>query len=303
MKIKKNEPLNKWNGWKVGGLADYFCQPENPNQLKEALKWSEQNNQTFTVLGGGTNVLISDQGVEGLLISTVKLNYCSFQKTQKSLLVDCLVGTLKSQLMKIFKSHKLTPALFLSGLPGDIGGGIVMNAGVSRPFKPSEFSEIVKSFEVMTAKNSKLYKKEDIKWSYRNSSGWEKGVIYRAQFEWPLKEMENLNDQIKKELKRRRSTQPLEYASCGSVFKNPYPQFAGELIEKSGLKNLKIGAAQVSQKHGNFIVNLGGAKAQDIDNLIQEICKTVYDKFSVSLEPEVRYVGRWNKAAQNKINT
>lgn len=297
MKIRKNEPLKNWNGWKVGGLADYFCQPETPDQLKEALQWSEKNNQAFTVLGGGTNVLISDQGVEGLLISTAKLNHCSFQKTQNSLLVECLAGTLKSQLMKVFKIHKLAPALFLSGLPGDIGGGIVMNAGVSRPFKPSEFSEIVKSFEIMTAKGSKRYEKEDVKWSYRKSSGWEKGVIYRAQFEWPLKEMENLNNQIKAELKKRRSTQPLEYASCGSVFKNPYPQFAGELIEKSGLKNLKIGAAQVSQKHGNFIVNLGGAKAQDIDNLIQKIRGAVYNKFAVSLEPEIHYVGRWNKTA------
>ena len=293
MQLKKNEPLKNWSWWKVGGLADYFCQPENSDQLKEALNWAKQNNQTFTVLGGGTNVLISDQGVKGLVISTVKLNHCSSEKKQNSLLIHCSAGALKSQVMKIFKTHKLAPALFLSGLPGDVGGGVVMNAGVNRPFKPSEFSEIVKSFEVMTAKGAKLYKKEDIKWSYRKSSGWEKGVIHKAQFEWPLEEVKDLNDKIKKEMQRRWTTQPLNQASCGSVFKNPYPKFAGELIEKSGLKGLKKGKAQVSKKHGNFIINLGSAKAQDIDYLIQKIRETVYNKFAVTLESEVHYIGRW----------
>ena len=293
MQIKENEILKKWSWWKVGGPADYFCQPENPEELESALKWAEKNNQKFTVLGGGTNVLISDQGVEGLVISTVKLNHCSFEKTSDSLIVHCMAGALKSQLMKVFKIHKLAPALFLSGLPGDVGGGIVMNAGVSRPFKPSEFSEIVKSFELMTAKGPKLYKKGDIQWTYRRTSGWESGVIYKAQFEWPLEEEENLNDQIKKELQRRRSTQPLTQASCGSVFKNPYPQFAGELIEKTGLKGLKRGGARVSEKHANFILNSGEATAQDIHSLIQEIRKEVYEQFAVSLETEVHYMGRW----------
>ena len=294
MEIKQNEPLKNYSWWKVGGPADYFCQPENPDQLKEALQWARQNNQPWTVLGGGTNVLISDQGVEGLIISTVQLNHCSFQKTTDSLSIHCGAGTLKSHLMKVFKSHKLAPALFLSGLPGDVGGGIVMNAGVSRPFQPSEFSEIVKFFKVMTSESSKLYSYTDIQWSYRHSSGWQKGVIYEAHLEWPFQEMTDLNEQIKMELKRRRSTQPLDQASCGSVFKNPYPKFSGELIEQCGLKGLQKGDAQVSKKHANFILNLGSAKAQDIHNLIQEICQKVYDHSGVSLEMEVHYIGRWS---------
>ena len=294
MKIIKDEPLKNWNWWKIGGLADYFCQPENSIQLKEALLWAEKNHQDFTVLGGGTNVLISDQGVKGLVISTAKLNSYSVKKTPANLLINCSTGVLKSQLMKIFKGYNLAPALFLSGLPGDVGGGIVMNAGVNRPFKPFEFSSIVKSFKVMQPHISKLYKKDDIKWTYRKSLGWEKGVIYEAELEWSLKEMKDLNAQIKKELQMRRASQPLGQASCGSVFKNPYPQFAGELIEKSGLKGLKQGEAQVSQKHGNFILNLGRATAQDIDILIQKIRETVYNKFSIRLETEVHYLGRWS---------
>ena len=147
----------------------------------------------------------------------------------------------------------------------------------------------------MTSEGSKLYQKKDIKWSYRKSSGWEKGVIYTVQLEWPLEEVKDLNEQMKVELKKRRSTQPLDQASCGSVFKNPYPQFSGELIEKAGLKGLTRGSAQVSEKHANFILNLDHAKAQDIHDLIQEIRKKVYDKFAVSLETEVHYMGRWNE--------
>ena len=298
MKITTKEPLNKWTWWKVGGPAEYFCQPENVNQIKEAFLWAEKNNQKINVLGGGTNVLISDQGVEGLVISTARLNQLSYEKTKEKLIVHCFAGVLKSQVMKIFKKHKLAPALFLSGLPGDVGGGVIMNAGVSRPFKPSEFSEIVHSFELVTPKGLKLYQKRDITWSYRKTRGMEKGVIYKVRMEWPLEEIKNLNEQMKIELKRRRDTQPLDKPSCGSVFKNPYPQFAGQLIEKTGLKGFTKGAVQISNRHGNFILNLGGAKAQEIHNLIQEIRQKVYDKFAVSLETEVHYMGKWEKDEQ-----
>ncbi len=296
MRIKKNEPLKNHSGWRVGGSADYFCQPENPDQLKQALQWAERNKQKWTALGEGTNVLISDQGVDGLVISTDKLNQIAFAKNQHSLIVDCGAGVLKSRLMAVFKAHKLLPALFLSGIPGNVGGGIVMNAGVHRPFKPSEFSEIVKSFEVMTSTGSKFYDQKDIQWNYRQTSGWGKGIIYKAQFEWPLKEERALSGQLKTELLRRRSTQPLSQNTCGSVFKNPYPKFAGDLIERAGLKGLKRGEAQVSEKHANFILNLGQATAKDIHNLIQDIRKRVYDQFNVSLELEAHYMGRWNTA-------
>ena len=296
MQIKKNETLKNRTWWKVGGPAEYFCQPETIQQVREALQWAEINCQNWTVLGAGTNVLINDQGVKGLVISTAKLNNLSVEQKSNKILITGLAGTLKSQLMKIFKSYKLAPALFLSGLPGDIGGGIVMNAGVNRNFKPSDFSEIIHSFKVITHENTKTYNKNEIQWSYRCSSGWQKGVIYSAQFEWPLKEIKNLNEQIKLEMQKRRSSQPLDKASCGSVFKNPKGQFAGELIEKAGLKGLKRGSAQISEKHANFIINLGSAKAQDIHFLIKEIQTKVYNQFAVSLEPEVRYMGRWEKS-------
>ena len=294
MQIIENKSLKEMSWWRIGGPAEFFCQPKTPYELKTALLWAKKNKKSFSGLGGGTNVLISDQGIKGLVISTSQLDSCSAKKIKNTLLVTCGAGLLKSQLMKIFKTYKLAPALFLSGLPGDVGGGVVMNAGVSRSFKPSEFSEIVKSFKVMSFEGSKIYFKKDIKWSYRQSLGWQKSVIYEVELEWPLSEITDLNDKIKEELKKRRASQPLDKASCGSVFKNPYPHFAGQLIEKAGLKGLKQGSAQVSEKHANFIVNTGNAKAQDIHKLIQIIKQKVFEKFAVTLETEVRYMGIWN---------
>ena len=293
MEIIENKNLKELSWWKVGGAAEFFCQPKDPIELKTALDWVQKNKKNFSVLGAGTNVLISDQGIKDLVISTSKLQSHSVQKLTNYLLITCGAGLLKSQLMKIFKTYKLAPALFLSGLPGDVGGGVVMNAGVSRSFKPSEFSEIVKSFKVMNCEGSKTYFKKDINWSYRQSQGWQKGVIYEIDLEWALIEQTDLNKQIKEELKKRRASQPLDKASCGSVFKNPYPHFAGELIEKAGLKGLKQGSAQVSEKHANFIVNTGEAKAKDIHKLIQIIKQKVLEKFDITLETEVHYLGEW----------
>lgn len=294
MDIQKNISLKAWNHFKVGGFAEYFYQPETPQQLQKALQWARINKHKVTVLGSGTNVLISDKGVQGLLISTQKLQDCFVQKTKTHIQITCFAGVLKSHVMKIFKKHSLAPCVFLSGLPGDVAGGVIMNAGVSRSFEPSEFSKIVHSIDVMTDQGSKTYQHKDIQWSYRKTTGINLGVIYKIQCQWPLITCPNLNEKIKEEIKKRRTTQPLSMPSCGSIFKNPYPLFAGKLIEQAGLKKLTIGQAQISNLHGNFIINLGKAKATDIDNLIQEVQKKVYDKFQVLLKTEIHYIGIWD---------
>ena len=292
VKIIKQEPLKPWSWWRTGGTAEYFCQPENPEELKEALSWANKNNQEISVLGGGTNVLISDEGVKGLVISTGKLSSIYAQEEKGGLKVSAGAGASKSALCAAFRKYHLAPALFLSGLPGDVGGGVVMNAGAGTAF-PSEFSQIVEGFEIMTHQGVRHYNKEDIEWSYRRTSGWKPGVIFKIGFFWPSKKENNLNQKIKSGLKKRRVSQPLSQPSCGSVFKNPKGQFAGELIEKSGLKGLKKGAAMISEKHGNFIVNLGEACSKDIDHLIQKVQSEVRNKFNISLETEVHYLGKW----------
>lgn len=296
MEIKENEPLRNRTGWKVGGAADYFCLPKSKEELKRALLWAETKSVPVTALGSGTNVLVSDRGVEGLVISMEKMNSIHSTVEGGVLKITAEAGSLKSHLMAVFRKYSLAPALFLSGLPGDVGGGVAMNAGISKYIEPKEFSEIVKSFEVMTAKGVNVFKNQDIKWGYRATEGWEEGLIYRVHFEWPLEPIKDLNKKIKVLLKERRDSQPLSEASCGSVFKNPYPQTAGKLIDDSGLKGLKKGDAFVSEKHGNFIINKKKAGSRDIDSLIRAVQETVQKKFGILLEKEVRYLGRWDDA-------
>ncbi len=295
MEIKKGEPLKQRNSWRVGGPADYFCEPESSRDMQEALFWAEKNRQPYSVLGGGSNILVSDRGAAGLVISTRRLNRFAIREESGRFVICAEAGLTKGDLMTAFRENQLAPAVFLSGLPGDLGGGIVMNAGVSRPLKPSEFSEITDWFDVITPRGERTYYKKDIKWEYRRTSGWERGVIFRAALSWPLEPQGELREAIKRELKRRKASQPLNHPCCGSVFKNPYPELAGRLIEKAGLKGLSEGGAFVSPKHANFIINGGGASARDIDRLIRKIQMEVQKQFQISLELEVRRFGRWER--------
>ena len=294
MKIREKENLRLWNFWQVGGASDYFCEPKNKEEIQEALLWAKEQNQPVSILGKGTNVLISDEGIKGLVICTSQLQKVESKEEESVLKISAESGLLKSKLMTVFRKYQLPPALFLSGLPGDVGGGIAMNAGVGGNSHPKEFSEIAVAFDTITTEGLQSYRKEDIEWKYRSTQGWE-GVIYKIHFEWPLeKKEEGIHQSIKEALKKRRATQPLDQLSCGSVFKNPYPRFAGELIEKSGLKGFQKGEACISEKHGNFIINQGKASAKDIDYLIQRIKKEVKKNFNIDLETEVRYLGRWS---------
>ena len=294
MKIIETENLKKYSWWQTGGLAEYFCQPENVSDLKSALLWVKKNNKKWAVLGSGTNVLISDRGVSGLVISTKKMQGYFVEKDKNSIFITCQAGVLKSEVMKVFKQNKLAPAVFLSGLPGDAAGGVVMNAGVGKNLTPHEFSQIVHSIKVINEDGiTQNYLKKDIEWLYRETKGLGKSIIYEVKFKWPLKEEVNLNFKIKEEIKKRRRTQPLNQANCGSVFKNPLPQFAGHLIEQAGLKGKQEGLAQISAKHANFIVNLGGAASKDIHKLICLAQDRVYQLFQIQLETEVHYLGDW----------
>ena len=247
--------------------------------------------------GVAPNILISDKGVSGLVISTKGLTQLKSGEKEKGLYIESEAGVLKSDVMRIFYERKLSPALFLSGLPGDIGGGVVMNAGVSHEEAPKEFSEIVSWVEVMTLKGLLRYDQSQIEWSYRKTKGWRPGVICRVGLFWPLEEDPKIHIKMKECLKKRRQSQPLHLKSCGSVFKNPYPKLAGMLIEKCRLKGLSKGGAEISKKHGNFIVNTGDATAKDIHYLITYIQKEVKEQFKVDLETEVCYLGRWDSSS------
>ena len=314
MDIHKNISLKKWNTWKVGGCADFFYAPTTEAELLQSLKWAKESLLSVNVLGGGTNVLVSDEGVRGLTIHTIKLQTIRVWEEDNVFYVAALAGAAKADVMQIFLKHKLAPAIFLCGLPGAVAGGVVMNAGISVsslpeeslfpaassfPKKqessslPREFRDIVKWVKILRGDKLICIKGEDIIWEYRASKAWEPGVIYEVCMAWPKQTIDNIQSLIQQMALRRMRTQPLQSASSGSVFKNPKGDKAGRLIEECGLKGYRIGGAMVSKKHANFIVNTGEATAKDIHFLIQHIQQIVEEQKGILLEPEIKYLGTW----------
>ena len=302
LELHRDYPLSRINSWKVGGDADFFCQPENKEDTLSILEWAKKKNLPVHFLGRGTNVLISDRGVTGLVIGLQKLNTYKEWQEQGRLCISALTGVSKAQIMQVFLRHQLAPALFLCGLPGDVGGGVVMNAGVGQDISPREFKDIVDWVKVIRNNKVIFIKGKDIKWKYRFSAGWEPGLIYEVGMSWPIEPLLNLPLRLKDMALKRTKSQPLHSASCGSVFKNPLTgEKSGALIDRCGLKGYQIGQACVSKKHANFIVNMGGARAEDIHNLIQHIQQTVKSRYGILLEPEVKYMGRWNTQLRSTI--
>lgn len=292
--ISQNVNLAEFTSWLIGGNAEYFCIPTTIDELKEAVQYSKANHLKISILGGGSNVLISDQGIKGLTICLRKFSHTIIKTANDNLYIETLSGTSKSELLKIFLKHKSTPALFLAGLPGDVGGGVVMNAGVAENVEPREFMQLVDWIEVMDMDlNIRRIQKSDLKISYRHTEGWQPGIITKVAISWPIEGENALLAKVKEANLVRLSKQPLDMPSCGSVFKNPEGFKAAQLIDQCGLKGYLIGDAQVSLKHANFIVNLNKATATDTWNVILHVQKTVLEQKGVQLTTEVVRLGEW----------
>lgn len=297
MNIQQNIPMADYTSWSVGGPAEHFCLPTSLAELKEALIWAESLGMAVTVLGGGSNILVSDQGIKGLVICLRRFSGTEVVEVSGRLEITAWAGTGKSELLKIFLKYKLAAALFLAGLPGDVGGGVVMNAGVGEAITPREFVEITDWFEVLSLKNGQFntrrFAKDQVSWDYRHSTGWQPGLIVRVGISWPLLPEADILERVRAANKMRLSKQPLDMPSCGSVFKNPEGGKSAQLIDSCGLKGFTIGDAQVSLKHANFIVNLAHAKASDMWAVIQHVRKIVKQKTQVDLTTEVIRLGEW----------
>lgn len=288
MEIKSKINLAPYTSWLIGGPAEYFALPENLEEIQELCAWAKKEQHKVTVLGGGSNVLISDLGIHGLVICLKNFNKVQLSEDNERLHIVCDAGASKSELLRHFLKRKLAPALFLAGLPGDVGGGVVMNAGVAENFVPREFVEITDWIQVLRPDGEleKVFAK-DLKWSYRHCEGWQPGIIVRASVSWPLEEDPSILEKVKNANKVRLSKQPLDMPSCGSVFINPPGHKSAQLIDSCGLKGFQIGGAQVSLKHANFIVNTGNATAEDVWQVIEHVRKTVLTEKGISLKTEV----------------
>lgn len=297
MKIEQGVSLADYTSWLVGGNAEYFCLPATLDELREAVAWAGEKNIPVTVLGGGSNVLVSDKGIRGLVICLKKFSGTETRENNGRFEITAWAGTGKSELLKIFLKQKLAPALFLAGLPGDVGGGVVMNAGVGEMLEPREFVEIVDWVEVLQWERGeasvKRFAKSELHWEYRHTNGWQPGIVVRVGIGWPLNPDADILEKVKIANRIRLSKQPLDKPSCGSVFVNPPGGKSAQLIDGCGLKGFTIGGAQVSLKHANFIVNVGGAKAADMKAVIEHVRKTVQEKTGIALKTEVVFLGDW----------
>lgn len=297
----ENQPLKDLNWWKVGGTARYFSQPSNIEELKEAFLFGHRNKLPVWILSGGSNVLIQDGVLDGVVISMRGLKTVDAPVIgEDSVEITCEAGTPKSEIAKIFLQSRLPPAVFLTGIPGDMGAGVVMNAGIGEMRTPREFCEIVERIEVLRLNESDEkfevveINGKDLIWEYRHCQGWQPGVITKVTVKWANKPDANVPNDVRAQTRKRVSTQPLDLPSCGSVFRNPLGHKSAQLIESCGLKGFRIGGASVSTKHANFIVNDKDAEAKDIHRLIRHVQKTVEEKTGVRLQTEVVYIGDWN---------
>lgn len=297
MDITAGVKLKEWTWWKIGGPADFFCTPRTVDELREAVHFAAARGLPITVLGGGTNVLVSDQGVEGLVVAMKFFSGTDVKEEAGRVMVTAMAGTPKSELTKIFLKRKLAPALFLCGLPGDVGGGVVMNAGVAERVRPREFVELVDWVEWIDLSSAgaplRRASRDDLEWKYRGSLGWQPGIIVRVGVSWDQVADEEMPRKVKEATRTRVARQPLDLPSCGSTFKNPEGGFAGALIEQAGLKGYRRGDAMVSPKHANFIVNVGSATAADVRAVMGHVHAEVLSRFGIALETEVRLLGRW----------
>ena len=283
--FKKNIDLSGHTTFKIGGKAKYFFIAKTKKQLIGAVKEARKNKIPFFILGGGSNILISDKGFDGLVI---KLE--NSQIKTRGFKIFSESGALLSKLVNESALKGLSGLEWAAGIYGTLGGAIRGNAGAFG----KEIKDLVEEIEAYDFKEDKIkiFKKRECFFSYRGSIFKKKEnlIVLLAVFELKKGAKKNIKEEIIKYLEYRKKNHPLNLPSAGSVFKNPPSKSAGELIEKCGLKGKTIGKAQISLKHANFIVNLGGAKSEDVLRLIFLAKKKVKEKFKIDLEEEIRYL-------------
>lgn len=281
-----DEEMSRHTTFRIGGKVDAFVSAKSKDEIINVVKFCNDNNIPYMIMGNGSNMLVSDKGIRGVVISIGKgMSDC---RTDGEL-VYADAGIMMSVLAKKILEANLSGFEFASGIPGTLGGGIYMNAGAYG----GEMKDIVKDVTFITPDGEiKTENGENLDFGYRHSMFEEGGYIILS---CTLKLKKGNHDEIKALMadynKRRSDKQPLTQPSAGSTFKRPEGYFAGKLIQDAGLMGYSIGGAMVSDKHAGFVVNKGTATAEDVLNLIEYIQKTVYEKFGVKLEPEVRLIG------------
>ena len=284
-----DEPMRQHTTFRIGGPADVFAMPENYEQIREVLRLCKEEKLPFFVLGNGSNLLVSDSGYRGVIIQ--------MDRNMEEIRLDgeeihACAGALLSSVAVAARNASLTGFEFAGGIPGTIGGAAVMNAGAYG----GELKDVLKEVTVMTREGEILTIPADkLEMGYRTSIIKTAGyLVLEAVISLKKGDEEKIRAVMKELSERRTEKQPLDYPSAGSTFKRPEGYFAGKLIMDSGLRGYRAGGAQVSEKHCGFVINAGGATAEDVRSLMDHVIRVVREKYGVTLEPEVKFLGDFN---------
>lgn len=287
-RVLLNEPMKKHTTFRVGGNADYFVIPRTIEEVKDVMVLCQKENLPYYILGNGSNLLVGDKGYRGVIIQIYKeMNDITVDGDK----ICAQAGALLSKVGSVALEASLTGFEFAAGIPGAVGGAVVMNAGAYG----GEMKDILINATVLTGDGTVLkLKNEELELGYRTSVIAKKNYIV-LEAEYQLKKGDKTEIRAKMdELKIQRVTkQPLEFASAGSTFKRPEGYFAGKLIQDAGLRGFQVGGAQVSEKHCGFVINKGDATASDIVELMKQVSEKVFQEFGVTLEPEVKRLGEF----------
>ncbi len=281
-----NEPMSRHTTFRVGGPADVMVQPSSEDEVIAAINAAKEMNVPYYVMGNGSNLLVKDGGIEGVVIvlgermSVIRREGCR---------VYAQAGAMLSKLSRDALNAGLRGMVFASGIPGTVGGAVAMNAGAYG----GEMAQVLVRARVLLNGEVKWMSRDELEMGYRTTLVLrEGGIVLEAEFELSQGDKEALTAETVELSRKRREKQPLSYPSAGSTFKRPAGYFAGKLIEDAGLKGESVGGAQVSTLHAGFVVNTGNAAAKDILDLIEKVQKKIYELNGVMLEPEVRIIGR-----------
>ena len=292
LKVKIAEPLARYTSMKVGGPADYFVEVETEAALMELLPVLNRYRESFWVLGNGSNVLISDRGVRGAIIRLAgEFKKVHWQEAGKTAKATAGAAVSIARLVRDAARRGYAGLEFAEGIPGSVGGALYMNAGAYG----SEIEKIVEQVHIMTPRGEAVcLSRAEMTFSYRDAHLSFGTVVMRISMILHKEGAAQVNARLHDLARRRKNSQPSGFPNSGSMFRNPPADYAGRLIDAAGLKGLRIGQCQISERHGNFIVNHGGARAQEVRQLMELAKSEVREKFGIELVPEVKLLGDWD---------
>lgn len=287
-KILYNEEMKKHTTFKIGGKAECLIKIDNIKELKSILKFADENGIPLTVLGNGSNVLVSDKGIKGITL-IIKIEKIEINENGEKVEISIGAGEKLGKLGVLFLKNEITGFEELSGIPGTIGGATRMNAGAHG----REIKDIVKIVKCVDYKgNEKEFTNEQMEFGYRTSIlKKEKYIVTEVKIELEKGNREEIQNKMNEYTKYRKEKQPIEYPSAGSTFKRGREFITAKLIDDAGLKGYSIGGAQISTKHGGFIINKGNATAKDVIELVQYTKEQIYSKFGKVIELEIELIG------------